>query len=262
MSGSSISNQTRTEDTKSLPTQKALPSEGWRVALSSFTGYQNNYSLAFKNGDFLNLDFSPTRKMAHISLCLASEQGREYTATIKNGYVIQERERISRSPADLGLHLEPFTELFAQIPAPSLLRVIGGNFGIPKILAKNNPHNLRIYNLYLSRNPWQLLKGYLEKRRAKEAKACSMLKRLWQRLPQEACDLGLGAFVLYILGLKGYLGFAELACLSGFYGIFSGAFDWLWRQRSPFIPKVAFFMGVSILLIYWQVQYRMWAIHL
>ena len=252
----------RVKGSQFLGSEKELQSEAWRMAPSSLEGYQNNYSLIMENGDFLSLDFSPVRRMIHISLSLVSENDREYTAAIKDGHILQERERISRAPVDLEPRLAPFIKFFAQIPDPSLLRVMGGSFGAPKILAKDNPYNLRIYKLYLPRNPLKQLKEGLKQKRLKEAKPCSRLRRLWRRLPQETFDLGLGALMICILGYKGYLGFAELACLSGFYGIFSGAFDWLWRQRSPFVPKVAFFIGVSMLLVYWQVQYRMWAIYL
>ena len=252
----------KVKHTKFFPSQKALKSEEWHCAPSILENYQHNYSLSLENRDFLSLDFNAARKMVHISLSLASEGGREYVATIKDGNILQERERISRLPVDLSWRLDPFIKFFGQIPDLSPLRAIGGNFGIPKLLSKDNPYNLRIYELYLPRSPWRLLKKYLEKRRAQEALACSRLQKLWRRLPQEAFDLGLGTIMIYILGFKGYLGFAELACLSGFYGIFSGAFDWLWRQRSPFIPKVAFFVCISVLLVYWQVQYRMWAIYL
>ena len=250
------------EGPDSLPLPKKNGEGNWQFLPSKIAGYQHNYSLSLENGDFLSLDFSPSRRLLQITLSLASQNEKEYIATIKEGRVIQERERISRAPVDMSQGLSPFIELFGQIPDPSILRVMGGNFGAPKILAKDNPYNLKIYDLYLPRNPWKLFKEYLERKQQKEAKTCSRLERLWRRLPQEFFDLGSGAFLLYMLNFHGWVNFAELACLAGFYGVFSGAFDWLWRKRSPFLPKVVFFLGLSALLVYQQVQYRMWGLYL
>lgn len=259
----------RIKYTKSKLSEKAFRSEKWCVSPSRLKNYQKNYSLNLENRDFLSVDFDAVRRIAHISLSLASEDYKEYEVTIKDGYRVQERERNSRSPIDLSSRLAPFAKLLTQIPDPLLVRALGGNFGIPKplslSLSKEELRRLRVYKFYFSRNPWKLFKRYLSSRRAKEARY-SQKQNFWQgllrRLPQESFDLGAGLFLLYILNFKGYLGFAELACFSGAYGIFSGALDWLWRNRSPFIPKVAFFIAIGAVLLYWQVQYRMWAVYL
>ncbi len=239
-----------------------LQQKYWEISPSKIEGYHHNYYIETLNKDELSVDFNPTREMVRISLSIASEGKKEYITTLKNGIVLQEREGSTRRPVELSSKISRFTEYFYHLNNPSILQAIGGNFNLPKVPKEPYSPPPKLYRKFLhqSISPWQAFKKYIHKKRLIEKKKRSFLERFLKRLPNEIIDICLGS-LLFAIGSQGYLSLTELACLSGFYGIFCGALDWLWRQRSPFLPKVFLFIGISIFTFYTHVQYRFWGIY-
>ena len=79
-------------------------------------------------------------------------------------------------------------------------------------------------------------------------------------MPAELFDTTLGLLILYLFYIDNMLGMMALAGLAGIIGIFSGAIDWVWRQRTPFLPKVIFFLLISAFNLHQHIQYRIWSI--
>ncbi|MCB1172583.1 MAG: hypothetical protein KDK39_03405 [Leptospiraceae bacterium] len=237
----------------------------WKGGPSAEEGYHRAYTTSTYEGDQLQVDFNYPRQMARISLKLAAEGMREYVAVIKSGTILQERESVGRRSMDLQHKFQPHLPWLALLPDSALLEVIGGNYGIPTQSAFANRSGYGpALPVYPGREPFSLLqvfKKYLQQKREREEKARGWLRKLWRRLPGEAFDLGLGGLLIWLFS-HGYINLTELAGYSGSLGVFCGAWDWLWRQRDPFLPKVMALAGLSAWAVYWQVQNRMWAIFL
>jgi hypothetical protein len=235
----------------------------WRARPSTIDGYQRCYYSETQHGDRIEIDFNYARQMARILVALESDRGREYISVIKSGTIIQERELASKRSLDLTSRMAVFAKAFAALPDANVLRVIGGNYGLPIL-----PHlpDLRgdqwreLRPLTHVWRPLQYVRRRLKARREREA-GRSFWQSLVHRLPAELGDLALGGALVWAY-LNQWLNLTELAGYAGALGVFSGALDWVWRQRDPFLPKVLALMGVSAFAVYTQVQYRMWAIFL
>ena len=238
----------------------------WRVSDSERDGYIYNYFLETflspGKGTTVNVDFNPVRNMVRIQLNSAAEANKEYVAIVKSGNVLQERENISREPLNLTSRISPLSKHFCQLEETGILHVINGNFQLPKSSILYKKELLYKKNFFIKKQSIrQFIKNHLAARRHAESQARGFVQKLLRRLPNETFDGGIGA-LFFLAFSQGYLSFSQLALAFGFFGISSGAVDIFWRQRSPFIPKVAFFVGCSAAMVYTQVQYRMWAIYL
>lgn len=235
----------------------------WKAKPSRREGYYRCYFMDTPQGDHIEVDHNHLRQMVQITVSLSSEQGREYTAVIKSGTIIRERDLISGRALDLTSRIRPFHPYFGYLREEAVLRAIGGNYAIPA-----EPYRLRAVSLpriqvELPRrlNLLERLQRYLRYRRNQEVKPRSPVASLVRRAPAEIFDLGLGGFVI-LAYLNQWINITQLAGVAGFLGIATGILDWIWRQRSPFLPKVLILFGISFLAAYEQIQYRIWGIFL
>ncbi len=239
----------------------------WKVGSSKIEGYYKNYSITTDAGDQIEVDFNYSRSLARILLRLDAENGREYIAVIKSGTIIQERELSSRRAVNMSFRMEPQLPYFRILQDEALLRTLGGVYGIPVQPERKAGGEAPSYygpngNFEIPSRTLALftrIREHLKKKKEQEANLETWWERFMFRLPDEALDLGLGA-ILILAYLQGYLNHTYFIGFIGFWGIFSGAFDWLWRQRSPFLPKVAALLALSGLGVWQQVQYRIWSI--
>ena len=235
----------------------------WKIRPSQADGYIRNYHIEFSDGDKISIDYNYSRQMVRINLQLADENGREYLAIIKSGTILQEREIASKRPVNIHSRVAHFLPYFRALPDPGLLKAIGGNYDIPiEPITPQGFKSGRIdFHLFPRRaGLFTRLRNYLEKKREIERKG-SVFRRFFRRLPAELADISLG-MVLLIAYLHQMVNIGELAAGLGFLGVFSGALDWVWRQRSPFVPKVALLLAMSGSAVFFQVQYRVWGIFL
>ena len=235
----------------------------WNVRPSEEEGYARCYFTETDDGDQLEVDFNFAREMVKITLTLDAEYGRQYVALVKSGTILQERDITSRHSVDLTSRLAPFAGLFAHLPDEPLLRSLGGNYGLPTEpteVPRQRRHIPDIVPLDTF-NLFEQIRRYLRKKRELESRPAPFYVKWLRRLPDEIFDLGLGAAFFYAFTL-GYMNIAEFAAAVGFLGVFAGAIDWCWRQRDPFLPKVSILLAASAAAVYYQVQYRMWAIFL
>ncbi len=236
----------------------------WDYKASSLQGYQDHYRLkanARLSEDKLYVDFAPISNLVRICLVPAEEPHKEYIAILKGGSILQEKEAFSRTSLRLGPRLKNFAPYFRRIPDPLLLASIGGNYGMPKNLQRLKRDSSLRMNLYKKVRPIHSLRAYLQAKTIKQEQLRTNWQSLCDRFSSELFDISLGGLA-YWCYLQKYLSFTELALLLGFFGIWSGAWDWLWRRRAPFLPKVALFLGLSCSMLYMQIQYRMWAMYL
>ena len=235
----------------------------WKVKPSEQEGYYRTYYMDTPEGDHLEVDFNNVRNMVRISLKPEREAGREYVAIIKSGTIIRERDVTSARPMDLTSRILPLIEKFGFIREDQVLRAIGGNYGIPL-----SPTAINLPRIYreTSLDPRNLrlldkLRNYIDEKRKEEAKPRTLAQRFFRRLPAEFIDLSLG-FMLFGAYYWQYLNLTELAGFVGFLGIMSGAVDWIWRQRDPFLPKVLSLLALSFGAVCYQMQYRLWGLFL
>lgn len=235
----------------------------WKAKPSRREGYYRCYFMDTPQGDHIEVDHNHLREMVQITVSLSSEQGREYTAVIKSGTIIRERDLISGRALDLTSRIHPFHPYFGYLREEAALGAIGGNYSIPR-----GPYRLRAVSLpriqlELPRklNLLERLRRYLQTRQKQEQSPRSTVATLVRRAPAEMLDLGFGGFVL-LAYLNQWINIAQLAGVIGLLGVATGLVDWIWRQRSPFLPKVMLLFGISFLAAYEQIQYRIWGIFL
>lgn len=239
----------------------------WKSRPSQHEGFARNYYTETVEGDLLEVDFNYGRKMTRISLKVASENGREYVALFKGGTILQEREVAGKRSLDLTSRLAPLSNYFQFFPDETVLQSIGGNYGLPTQPALPALRGSRRESDVLPINSrFSVLRWILDYFRRKREASRELLEQPWyirafQRAPAELTDMGIG-LVLYYAYLQNVLNLTELAGYLGALGLFSGALDWVWRQRDPFLPKVAFLLAGSAGSVYIQVQHRMWGIFL
>lgn len=242
----------------------------WKSRASQHEGFARCYYTETVEGDQLEVDFNYGRRMTRISLRVAAEHGREYIALFKGGTILQEREVAGKRSLDLTSRLAPLGNYFQFFPDESVLQSIGGNYGLPVQpvfpAGPNSPARRAGRNVLpiTSRfSVWRWIKQYFRRKReaARELQYQPWYIRAFERAPAELTDVSLG-LLLYYGYMQGLLNLTELAGYLGALGLFSGALDWVWRQRDPFLPKVAALLVASAATVYVQVQYRMWAIFL
>ncbi|MCE9599335.1 MAG: hypothetical protein K8S54_15330 [Spirochaetia bacterium] len=230
----------------------------WKVKPSERDGFHKTYYTVTPDEDQIIIDSNHARQMVRIQLTIAREGGRQYACVIKSGTILQERDITVGRPMELTARMFPFRQLIGAIPDSMLRRTIGGNYGIPTTA----PASTGTGRVRLVRIPRvNRFQRFLRKKRAAENRPGAWYQHLFRRLPAEAfqvgcvCALALGYF-------HQLLSTAQFACLVGFFGLWSGAYDWLVRQKNPFIPRVAGMLGVSAYAVWLQVQYRIWGIFL
>lgn len=234
----------------------------WKVQHSKREGYYRTYSMETPEGDSLEVDYNHARSMVHITLTLEAEHGRQYIAVIKSGTILRERDFTSARPVDLTRRMQPFAPFFSFLRDEGLLRSIGGTYGIDTApAALDGPRRFPRLHSFEVPGLWERLVRYLERKRNQEQQWRPWHERALRRAPAELADLAVGGLLLGLFA-GGWLGIVELAGYCGFWGILSGALDWLVRGRSPFLPKVAGLMAVSFVAVYVQIQYRVWSIFL
>lgn len=233
----------------------------WKARQSQIDGYSRQYYTTTPVGDSLEIDYNYGRSMARITVGLASEHGRVYTAVIKSGTVLKEYELATRRPLDLTSRISLFRSYFLHLPDESLLSVIGGNYGIPSRPMAIPRRRYRILPQRPGLHPIRRIQKYFERKRRIENEPAPLHVKFLRRLPAEIMDFGTGGLI-FLAYLQHSINLGQFAGLIGFLGVFSGAIDWVIRQRSPFIPRIALLLGASGYAVFMQMQYRVWSIFL
>jgi hypothetical protein len=238
----------------------------WKCKTSAQEGFARTYYTETIQGDHLEVDFNYGRRMARVSLRVAAENGREYVALFKSGTILQEREVAGKRSLDLTSRMAPLSAYFQCLGDESLLESIGGHYGLPTspALPSRGAGPRREYLPITTRfSVTRWIRDYFRRKRDQAARLRyrPWYERAFQRAPSELTDLSLG-LCLYYGYMQSALNLTELAGYLGALGLFSGALDWVWRQRDPFLPKVAGLLASSAAAVYVQVQHRMWGIFL
>jgi len=241
---------------------KSLLHNSWKSRPSRQEGYYKNYYSDTSRGDHIEIDFNYPRQMARISLKPADEPGKEYAVVIKSGTILQERDVTRRRPLDLNSRFSRHARLFSYLRDESILKVIGGNYGLPTkpIFSELTGDFNDAYKRFKSirkKKFLEKLKNYLEKKHHLENLQRPFYSSLLRRLPAEILDISIG-FALIAFYLSDAVSSSQFATLSGFMGLSMGAVDWVWRQRNPFLPKIVFMLSLSGFAVFNQIQHRMW----
>lgn len=233
----------------------------WRGSPSKLQGYTRNYHTTTEEGDEIQVDFHYARSMVRIQLELARENSKQYIAVIKNGIVLQERDFTGNRSVDLTSRIGRFKNHFKYLPDNNVLSAIEGLYGLPvknsiPLGFERKPIN---WDFFKPRRIRDIVADYLKEKRRKEKAVRSPFKKLLRRLPADVVDLSI-AGLLFFLFLNRFLTPGEFAFASGAFGLMTGAFDWLWRQRNPMVLKIALMMGLAAYAVWYEVQMRLWGI--
>ncbi len=229
----------------------------WKVKPSRREGFHKTYYTETAEGDQILIDFNHARQMVRIQVTVEAEGGRQYACIIKSGTILQERDITVGRPMDITTRIAPLRHFIASIPDDMLRKTIGGNYGIP--ITGPMPGMRRARLVRQRRVP--RLQRFLRKKRARESQPASLFHRILRRIPAEgfqiACVGGLALAYLHNL-----MSIAQFACLVGFFGLWSGAYDWLVRAKNPFLPRIVGMLGISGYSIWLETQYKIWGIFL
>lgn len=229
----------------------------WKVKPSRREGYHKTYYTETAEGDSILIDFNNVRQMVRIQVTIESEGGRQYACVIKSGTILQERDLTVGRPMDITSRIAPLRFFIGSIPDDMLRSAIRGSYGIP--LNGPSPGMRRARIVHTRKVPrMQLL---LRRKRARERRPGTMWQKVFRRIPAEGFQIAcVGTFALGYL--HNLLGMAQFACLVGFFGLWSGAYDWLVRDKSPFLPRICCMLGISGYAIWLETQYKIWGIFL
>ncbi|HMV42533.1 MAG TPA: hypothetical protein PK079_24495 [Leptospiraceae bacterium] len=212
----------------------------WKRSKTPARGYFKSYRAVSPIGDVFVVDYNFHENLVRLSLEPASEKGRTYTATIKNGTIIRERDVFNATNTSLKKKFHPFKNVFSCIPDDDVLNSIGGVYDISKVSLGKKAHE-EIPSDAGELEPYTQVSGE------------SFYKRLLHRAKDSYADFKIRFLDdLYdsILGvsvcLAIYLHFFDYVVLGfslAFMGVFFGGLDWILRNRTPFYLKVMSFLS-------------------
>ncbi len=155
----------------------------WKKETPPAKGYTKSYSATTSSGDILQADLNFHDKKVRLTLEIASENGKIYIATIKDGEIIQEKDLSSGRMVPIYSKLAPFQEVFSCLPDPDLLNTLGGLYGISKQPLGHVEEQ--------THRPWETSTRY------DHIFGINREKTLWQRIFLETENTkNLGSFVL------------------------------------------------------------------
>lgn len=218
----------------------------WRRARPSTQGFRKCYQAKTPAGDLLQLEANLHEGLVKFQLEPVNEKGACYTATVKKGMIIREREVNTGVSLPLKRKFEPFREIFSAIPDEEILKCVSGVYGIVWL-----PHNTRLLeeqpSLTLPQKETKkitLLKKFLKTVLKKKEEFINW-KDVKENIQDSALGLSLGSIMYYQ-----FLDFVVVGWVLAFYGILSGGVDWILRKKRPRILKVLFFLGFGTYFFY------------
>lgn len=212
----------------------------WKRSKTPARGYFKSYRAVSPVGDVFVVDYNFHENLVRLSLEPASEKGRAYTATIKKGTIIRERDVFNAANTSLKKKFYPFRNIFSCIPDDDVLNSIGGVYDISKVsLGKKVQEDASSYipeaESVVVPTGESFFKRFLGK--AKESYVEFKIRFL-----DDLYDSILGVSVCLAIYLH-FFDYVVLGFSLAFMGVFFGGLDWILRNRTPFYLKVMSFLS-------------------
>lgn len=214
----------------------------WKRSAKPARGYFKSYRAVSPVGDVFLVDYNFHENLVRLSLEPASEKGRTYTTTIKNGTIIRERDVLNAVNTSLRKKFYPFRNIFSCIPDDDVLTSIGGVYDISRVsLGKRNQDSSGYVGVEQSQdtmsNPQK--RDYITNLSQKLKSSYADFRI---RFLDDLYDSILGISVCLAIYLH-FFDYVVLGFSLAFMGILFGGFDWILRNRTPFYLKVMSFLS-------------------
>lgn len=220
----------------------------WKKKRSNLSGFQKCYIAETPNGEKLRADYNSKESLVKLSLELPKKRG-SYSATIKKGVVIREKDDSGRTNVSVRQKFIPYKDIFSSLPNDDLLRTIGGVFDISTVSLGKREVDKANAEEKESIQFESFLDRLLRKRQERIAKYGTVRQRIKRRFWGDFHDAVIGTslgtciyyhfFDYFILGLS-------LISL----GVAFGGLDWFLRDRDPLITKTIIFLLIGSYFFY------------
>ncbi len=211
----------------------------WKRRPSEIRGYQKAIYVTEDNGDYVRVDYNLSDKKIRLYIELASEGGSPYYSVIKDGKITIERSVLTGRSLGFSDKFSSKSAVFNTIPSNTILKLIGGNYGISssKFERTREKSTARTQLLAETRKKYFRTEDnpYIHRRSGGGSPGgpLSSKARVYDLL-----DLS----VAFLLGLGAYFyfnySFMAAGAVAAFTGVTSGIVDMFIRGREPFFIKV------------------------
>ncbi|WCL48990.1 hypothetical protein [Leptospira sp. GIMC2001] len=242
----------------------------WKKQNSQLPGFTRSVKATTPDGDVLEADFNFHEKLVRISLEIANENGKIYSATIKNGSIIKEKDITSGRNYPISRKVRPFKDIFSCIPDADLLDTIGGAYEISltplgKVIERRVgrgiyqqedfagyqsglPLSTKYDSIFgIRRESWfqKWKRRRMERRIYRDPFWVRFRRRFWAETHDILLGFGLAYFVYNY-----WFDYVILGLALGAFGFFSGGMDWALRKRDPLLLKVLSFLSLGSFFFY------------
>lgn len=216
----------------------------WKRRPSEIRGYERALYTTLDNGDYIRVDYNNGDKRARLYVEVHEESGSPYYSIISQGRVTLERNSTGKSTRVAEVLKERASE-FASIPNNDVVKLIANNYGIRIGDTTNDSEKdkQRRKELDETRSKY-FRKGELSPGSDIES----------QNFPAsrftliDFFDLGTGLILGGVFFLLNQYSLLALGGVLAFWGILTGLFDILIREREPLFTKIFFFLGAGTFL--------------
>jgi hypothetical protein len=220
----------------------------WKRARPVTQGYQKCFQAKTPTGDRLQIEHNFHEGLVKLQIEPATDKGSCYTATIKKGTVIRERDVNNGTSVSLKKKIYPFRIIFSCLPDEDILETIGGNYEIIKIpLFRKKVED----QVELSRIATPQKESFWKRvfsRRSNVSKK-SYLQKLKERGLDDLQDSILGLSLCSVLYFH-FFDYMILGWSLAVIGFLFGGIDWLFRGRDPLLAKVLIFFVAGTYFFY------------
>ncbi len=201
------------------------------------------------NGDYIRVDYNIKEERVRLYVEIAAEGGNAYYSVIKDGRITAERSVSSGRSFGFADKFRERAELFSSIPNKEVVRLVKGNYGIDEDYERKKRNEERVRRLEETRQRYfgkeDISNPYAASRTNSNKKEAAISTGISIGIP-DFVDLLIGT----VLSLASFYfmqySFIAMGIMSAFYGLSTGLFDMVVRNRPPVFIKMIIFIIAGI----------------
>ncbi len=216
----------------------------WKRRPSEIRGYERALYTTLDNGDYIRVDYNNGEQRARLYVEVHEEDGSPYYSVISHGKVTLERNSAGKSTKVAEIFKERASD-FATIPNNDVVALIANNYGIraSDTDSDSEKDKQRRQELAETRSKYfrkdESTPGFDSESQHISVSRFNLI---------DLFDLGAGLVLGGVFFLLNQYSFLALGGALAFWGILTGFFDILIREREPLFIKIIFFLGLGIFL--------------
>lgn len=227
----------------------------WRRTRVVSQGFQKAYRAKTPAKDILLVEFNFHESLVKLQIEPYNENGATYTATIKKGMIIRERDVLNGLNFSLSRKFYPYRILFSCLPDEDILESLGGAYDISRIPLFKTRGTNRIAEVPADteffkpeiEDSWY--KKFIGKFQSPRESVNSYFTELKERAVDDVNDSVMGFSMAAVLYFH-FFDFVVLGWSLAVFGFLFGGIDWVIRNRTPLILKVLLFLSAGSYFFY------------